>query len=170
MDHSFPTHRKCLSDTTNGISLVQDIQTIASISTDDHTFLTKRQEPYIEDTIVHAAVERRVGRLGLLIHDLDTACKLHDVVSSGELKRVCEKPWSLFLSGKNMDLTDEMRTQLSSVLSKLVTLRDAAQVIEKDDGSSSYSDYSDSQTNSSEEGEDDREEGEDESEEEESDE
>lgn len=142
MDHPFLTRRTELRATEDALRILSDICTILSIQRDDKSLLLQRKEVLIKDEGVRRSICRRADRLGLLLEDVDK-------LSRSELHTSFSKEWYSFLVGSS-EVSDKLSGELECVARRLRTQRDELTIIECDDRSSSYSDYSASDTMSTE--------------------
>lgn len=138
MNHPFLSRRTEVRDTEDALRLLSDICTILSIQRDDKALLLQRKEVLIKDDGVRRSICRRADRLGLLLEDVDK-------LSQSTLHASFAKEWYSFLVGSS-GVSDRLSSELESVARRLRKQRDELAVVECDDASSSYSDYSASDT------------------------
>ena len=143
MDHPFWTRRFEMQRALEGLALLADVVTLASMTRADQAKVLARREPEVDDEAVRGILQRRGGRLGLLLEDVD-ACG-----TGSALAKAHGTAWAAFLAGG--DEPTELVAAAEAVRADLVRVRDETQAVELDAGSSSYSDYSDSRTVSSDE-------------------
>jgi hypothetical protein len=162
MDHPYLSRRNEIDRARRGLALVGDIIAIASVSRSDHSLLLARKDSLVQSVAVREACARRSFRLGVLLEDLD------QLTTNTALASKFGKEWNRFLSS-GQTLSKDTLTTLEGVAITLRKVRDQASVLEQDDGSSSYDDYSDSTSDSQSDGRNDTESEEEEEEEEEED-
>ena len=154
MDHPFLTKRTVLAHTREALELLADVATLVTITPADHTRLLERREVDIEDAEVRKAVLRRCDRLGRVLCDIDERAGSTLATDHGA-------QWTKFLLATPTP-PSQLQTDLETLRRTLSSTRDELDAVERDDASSSYSDYSDSHTSTSSSGEE--EEGEEEEE------
>lgn len=146
MDHSYGTRRNELTACAATCRVANDVMTILAATPEDRTHITSRKEPCIGDDAVRLAVQRHVGRLGLLPDDLEEQTRLYKEWPRLDASHV-RGAWTAFL--------DPRQTLTEWNSSDLETWRDALKVRhdeiapEETYSHSSYSDYSESETQSS---------------------
>lgn len=142
MDHPFPTRRHDLQRTREALDLAADVTVLSTLTPADQDLVRARREPLIADPRAKEVLSRRAGRLGLLLEDLDA---LHNI----QLAKAHGAAWEAHWQNKEARLPAALTTDVAAVVTELTALRASLLPIEKDDTSSSYSDYSDSRTVSS---------------------
>ena len=142
MDHPFLTRRNDLERATKGLQLAGDLRIFGTMTHADHAHVLARRDPKVSCDLVRDALERHAGRLGMLLEDLDALC-------AGALAHRHAKTWSSFVESATPP-SDAFWRDVEAAAVTLRTLRDEVSPMERDDASSSYSDYSDSDTESTE--------------------
>ena len=145
----FLSHKKQQEECRDTLSVVSDVATLLTLlTTEDHAKMLRRRDPQIVNQQVREAVLRRASRIGLLLEDID-GC------TGSSLQSTHGKEWDSFLSGGGPPLpspslpSPALLSALEDVSRSLRVRRDQYATLEQDDGSSSYSDYSDSRSVSS---------------------
>lgn len=143
MNHPFLTRRDELQRAQDGIRLATDLFTLASSMTvDDHAALQGHRIPAMADPSVRDVALKHAGRLGMALDDLDAL--------SGNATKLAKDfgiEWKALLQTGTLP-AERFRKGLEMVARELRLVRDELMPMEQDDGSSSYSDYSDSHTES----------------------
>ena len=152
MDHRFRSQRTALAAAREGLSLAGDVLALAAMSAEDRARTIERRDPDVANPEARSALARRSGRLGLLLTDLDAACKQAGTADEPAFE-IFARPWAAFLrlgGAADAAALDGLRALLEQVARGLRARRDALALVEEDagDASSSYSDYSDSETES----------------------
>ena len=145
----FLSHKKQQEECRDTLSVVSDVATLLTLlTTEDRAKMLQRRDPQIVNQQVREAVLRRASRIGLLLEDID-GC------TGSSLQSTHGKEWDSFLSGGGPPLpspslpSPALLSALEDVSRSLRVRRDQYATLEQDDGSSSYSDYSDSRSVSS---------------------
>ena len=140
----FLSHKKQQEECRDTLSVVSDVATLLTLlTTEDRAKMLQRRDPQIANQQVREAVLRRASRIGLLLEDID-GC------TGSSLQSTHGKEWDSFLSGGGPPLpSPALLSALEEVSRSLRVRRDQYATLEQDDGSSSYSDYSDSRSVSS---------------------
>ena len=105
--------------------------------------MLKRREAESKSEDVRNACARHAIRFGFMISDLSALCAKAGLKEAPVLD---DAAWMNYVSGTATSVGDALPSALDKVHHLLSKRRDELQLIEDDDGSSSYSDYSDSDT------------------------
>jgi len=140
----FATRRADVVRAEQGLSLAADVMTLTRMTAEHHSCVMHRREPEVKDPDVRRTLERRVGRLGMLLEDMD-ALDAEEDAETPALFGPHGRWWRSFLQSA-VPASPSFVADLETFARKMRTVRDTAQQTEGDGGSSSYSDYSDSDT------------------------
>lgn len=140
MEHPFLSRKSELNRVSEALSLLADTITITSLNKADQSKMLVRREAEITNESCRTCLLRRAPRLGLMVEDISK-------LTQKAVPADAAKEWEAFLRGGAAPTT--LLTHLETLRGTLSKQRDDAHATEADDGSSSYSDYSDSRTVSS---------------------
>ena len=156
MDHPFSTQRPRIEQIRASLAGVDDVRALLKANAKQRHLVATRKEASIEDAPLREAVTRQSARLGMLLADTDAA------LGTG-LARDHQAYWDRLVTGGDTDAakTKALQAKLDAA-AKLGggELARLGREEGEDDGSSSYSDYSDSTSVSSSDDDDDESEGE----------
>lgn len=141
MDHPFRETRLELTRLRDLVATIEDVLTLMTISSRDHTALLHRREPEIRNEDVRRVACDRSDGMGLLLEEVDD-------LSGGSFAKSYGDAWRLFLTSSRT-CPDRMKTELETLLRNCKLSCEGLAQYDCDDTSSSYSDYSDSRTVSS---------------------
>jgi len=151
MDHPFVSHRDRLAAITRGLSVIDDVHTIAGANAADRVAIVARCEPDIVDEGVRDSVERHAFGLACLTRHAVAACVDAHVAIPEELDAL-HTGWSGVVTGTGAYLGASEVALLETLSARLEEVRVAEEMVEADLGSSTSEDYSDSRTESSDSG------------------
>lgn len=144
MDHSFQSNKKLLNGNKKALSLISDALCLLKMSASDHQCMRERREPQMSSNETLMSLTPHSHRLALLLEDVSDHTE-----HATELHSKHGKAWSEFLFSYEAD-TSALKVELQRV--EALVRKDVEALTlteEKNDESSSVSDYSDSRTESS---------------------
>lgn len=132
MDHPYLTKRAELMKMRASLRTCDDVMTLLKLTPTDRKQVAARRERAVADDAMREVLVRRSADLGCLVEDLGAGG---------------EDAWCNFILGGDVD-TSALQASVKSLSETLGTQIVDVDAVERDDGSSSYSDYSDSDTQS----------------------
>lgn len=147
MDHPYTSQMPQLRLVREGLTLAADAATLCKMTVDDRVLMLKRREAESHNEDVRNACARHAVRFGFVISDLSALCAK---VGLKDIPVLDDATWMSYVSGTSTSVGHALPNALDEVHRLLSKRRDELQVIEDDDGASSYSDYSDSDTETTE--------------------
>lgn len=146
MEHSFLTKRRETQLLKEGVLLVQDIMTVANMSSSDLSKLVHRQEADVDCAQALDALQRLGIHVGTVVRRLRSLC----IDLKVNAPTLSDERWhALICKGMRLEIEEMSSLELTNkALSKTL---ETTKMFEEDTDESSYSDYSDSNTCSSEE-------------------